>query len=288
MSKPPEEAAHEAANALAETARTAVAAGPEQTRKVARQEARRATRWLLPAAVVASLLISFGSTAYSAHTARETASVASRQANTDASLGALRRLAQQGYDAGIAANRQLAARGQQPVPIPAPGRADDTDVLVAAATAKVLAQLPKTMPTSAELGQSVADYFQQHPVVPAGPTPTELAASLAGYFATHPPPPGPTGPQGVPGQNGTNGQDGHTPTEAEIQQDFADYLASHPEALCPNGGTFTMVNGLISSDGTTYSGWLCVTSSEPPVSSTMPAPPTTTPPSAPLLNLGRK
>lgn len=266
---PPQDPAHEAAHVLRETAREAVSSAPKAAQVTAERVARRWFSRSVLASSGVSIVIAVCALLLGV-------AVSGRQSATDASVTALRQLAQQGYDAGQRANAQLAARGQQPVPIPQPGHADDTDVLVAAATARVLASLPDQRPTAADLGHAVATYFAAHPITPAGPTPTQLAAALAGYFATNPPPSGPPGKPGQPGVNGTNGQDGHSPTEAEIQADFADYLASHPDALCPNGGQFTLVSGLIASDGTTYSGWLCVTAATPPVSTTSTPPPTTT------------
>jgi hypothetical protein len=246
---------------LADTTRQAAIAGPAAAREVAERVSRRRGNWAVVAAVVVSLLIGVS-------TVLAVAQLYKHQAATDASVSALRQLAEQGFTAGQQANATLAKRGQATVPIPQPGSADDTDVLVAAATAKVLAALPDLRPTATELGAQVAAYFAANPVIPAGPTPTQISAALAGYFTTNPPPSGPSGADGAQGDTGATGATGPAgpaPTEAQIQAAFADYVKANPDALCPNGGQFELVSSILATDGTTYSGWMCVTASQPPV-----------------------
>jgi hypothetical protein len=203
-----------------------------------------------------------------------------RQNATDAAVTALRAQAEQFAAQGAAANQQLEQRGQAPVPIPAPGSTDDMQVIVAAATAKVLASLPDLHPTAAQLGQAVAQFLAQNPVTVSS---QQLAESLAGYFAVHPIPSGPTGPSGPPGPSGTPGAPGETgqqgppgeqgpegdkgdpgppPTEAQIQAAFEDYIATHPDALCPQGGSFAEIRVALA-DGGSADTWTCLVATYP-------------------------
>lgn len=251
----------------------------EEAPAVARRELNRRWPWLVVTnAVVTILIVAAGVVAGT--------NIYGRQAATDAAVTALRQQAEQSKTAGDQANRTLEQRGQAPVPIPQPGQAPDTEVIVAAATARVLASLPEPRPTATQLGQAVAQFLGEHPVQPGQPTPQQIAASLAGYFATSPPPSGPPGPSGKPGEPGQQGEQGKQgeqgdtgpqgpqgvpgppPTEEQIQQAFADYLRAHPEALCPNGGTYSQITVLLASGGTADI-WNCVVA-------THPAPTTTT------------
>ncbi|SEB43682.1 hypothetical protein SAMN04489727_1734 [Amycolatopsis tolypomycina] len=209
-----------------------------------------------------------------------------QQAATDAAVSVLSTQAREAKASGDKANQQLAARGQATVPIPQPGQAADTEVIVSAATARVLASLPNLHPTAAELGQAVARYVAANPIQAPGPTPLQISTALAGYLATNPPPPGPKGEtgqtgepgkdgeQGPKGDKGDRGEDGHTPTTEEIQQAFADYLRDHPDALCPRGGTFAQLT-VRTEDGGTADVYSCVVATYPttPPPSTTPAPP---------------
>lgn len=132
-----------------------------------------------------------------------------RTEQTQASVSEVRQLAEDAQAQGQAANKTLADRGQATVPIPQPGNSTDSDVLVAAATAQVLASLPDTRPTASQLGEAVARYVASNPSA-VGPSPQQLAASLAGYLATNPPPPG------KDGEDGVDGQPGRPPTAEEI------------------------------------------------------------------------
>lgn len=218
-------------------------------------------------------------TLFSVITGLVVANLSDRQSTTEASLSALRLQAEQAKPSGDKANQELADRGQPQVPIPTPGTAPDTDVIVSAAAARVLASLP-VYATKADLGRGVAEYLAANPVAPAGPTPSQIAATLAGYLATNPPPSGPPGPSGqpgatgapgvsgAPGQPGANGQDGHTPTVEEIQAAFVAYVQDHPDALCPRGGAFAQLRVQLA-DGGSADTWQCVVA-------TYPAPTTTT------------
>src|SRR5439155_24938506 len=94
-----------------------------------------------------------------------------RQDATDAAVTALRQQAEESKSQGEAANQQLENRGQPTVPIPNPGTTDDMNVIVASATAKVLASLPDLRPNATQLGQAVAQYMAANPIAPAVPTP---------------------------------------------------------------------------------------------------------------------
>ena len=203
-----------------------------------------------------------------------------RQDATEAAVSALRQQAETSKASGDAANQQLEKRGQTPVPIPNPGTADDMQVIVAAATAKVLASLPDLHPTAGQLGQAIAQYVAANPITPLGPTPTQIAASLAGYLATNPIPPGPTGPsgaQGEPGKDGKQGEkgdkgdkgdQGDPPTEAQIQQAFSDYIRDNPDALCVNGGSFSQIRVPLADGHGSADIWTCVIATYPPTTTT--------------------
>lgn len=135
-----------------------------------------------------------------------------RTEQTQASVSEVRQLAEDAQAQGQAANKTLADRGQATVPIPQPGNSTDSDVLVAAATARVLASLPDTRPTASQLGEAIARYVAGNPSA-VGPSPQQIAASLAGYLATNPPAPG---KDGKDGKNGSDGQPGRPPTAEEI------------------------------------------------------------------------
>lgn len=203
-----------------------------------------------------------------------------RQNATEAAVTALRTQAETSKAQGDQANAQLQQRGQAPVPIPAPGATDDMQVIVAAATAKVLASLPDLHPTASQLGQAVAEYMAAHPVNPLAPTPGQISAALAGYFATAPPPSGPPGPtgasgaqgptgqagpsgeQGPPGPQGPQGDPGPAPTEQQIQQAFNDYIKTHPDSLCVQGGSFTEIRVQLTNGGSADQ-WVCVVQTYP-------------------------
>ena len=188
------------------------------------------------------------------------------QVATDAAVSTLRQQADEAKVSGDRANAELEARGQAAVPIPQPGQAPDIEVIVSAATARVVASLPDSRPTAADLGAAVARYVAANPIQPPGPTPLQIAGGLAAYFATNPPPSGESGAPGEPGQpgnQGERGQDGHTPTTEEIQTAFVGYLRDHPDALCPSGGSFAQLRVQLS-DGGSADSWQCVVATYPP------------------------
>jgi hypothetical protein len=198
-----------------------------------------------------------------------------------AQIDDLQAAAEQAKPQGEAANDELERRGQEPVDIPEPGEGADLDVIVAAATARVLASIPDPSPTAAELGAAIARHMATNP--PPGPSTAQLSATLAGYLATNPIPPGPPGAdcdpavrpecrgpqgeQGVQGEPGRDGVDGRTPTEADIQMAFVAFVEANPDflpaALCQGRGSFGEAE-VRAADGGTVTGYLCITSSTPP------------------------
>ncbi|MGW4487843.1 hypothetical protein ACWEOE_28845 [Amycolatopsis sp. NPDC004368] len=242
----------------------------QQGRSAARAEIRRWWPKLIVAnAVIVALIVILGGLAVT--------NLYLRQAATDTAVSTLRQQAEESKRTGDRANAELQARGQQPVPIPNPGTAPDTDVIVSAATAKVLASLPDSHPTTSELGQAVAQYVAANPIAPQQPTPGQLSSALAGYLATNPPP---SGEPGKPGENGANGDTGPAgppgppPSADQIEAAVAQYFIDHPEALCPYGGSFTQIRGRLA-DGGAADSWQCVVATYPPpqtTSSTEPPP----------------
>jgi hypothetical protein len=260
----------------------AVNEAPRQAREAARHEFRRSWVWIVLGCFLVSLMVGAAS-------GLGVLNLYGRQASTEAAVTALRTQADSAKSAGDAANSELQARGQNPVPIPQPGTGSDTEVLVAAATARVLANLPAgRLPTPPEVGRAVAEYLAANPVTPPAATPQQIAGGIAAYLAANPipaGPPGATGPSGEPGDPGDAGQPGEPgpagptgpqgppPTTEQIEAAFVAYLDSHPDALCPRGGQFTQLR-LQLADGGAADTWLCVVATTPPPTS----PPVETPP----------
>lgn len=235
---------------------------------------RRWVPWVVAGAVLVSLLVSSA-------VAVAVVGLYGRQADTAAAVTEVRRLAEQGYTLGETANAELSRRGQQTVPIPEPGTRDDGEVLVAAATARVLASLPDNRPTAAEIGAAVAQYVAANQSR-FGPSPQQISAAVAAHLEENPPPSGPPGEpgqDGEPGAKGEKGDKGDPPTQQEIQAAFDAYIRDNPNALCPRGGSFAQLRVQLA-DGGTADTWTCVVQVLPPSS--------TTPTPAPLLPpLGR-
>ncbi|MEU0469927.1 hypothetical protein ABZ215_38520 [Amycolatopsis sp. NPDC006131] len=261
MAGEPTERAHEALGQVRDAVQEAVVQA-EQAPEVARREVIRWWPRIVAAMALVAVLVAVP-------TALVVANLNSRIGANEAAVTALRQQAEQAKPAGDQANRELTQRGQPPVPIPEPGTAPDTDVIVAAATARVLASLPNPRPTAAELGQAVAKYLAANPIQPGQPSPTQLAAAIAGYLATSPPPSGPagpTGPSGRPGVDGKDGKDGRDgvdgqpgppPTQEEIKAAFDAYLRDNPNAVCPLGGSLAQVTVLLANGGSADV-WSCV------------------------------
>ena len=217
--------------------------GEGLSRKVDRGE----MRWLAVAAVclavAASVTIGIFATSQvidlRAEQAAEHAKTEVEQQRTRESIETLKK-----------ANEELQRRGQQPVPPPPDLASEDT--LVAAATARVLANLPAVPPPSAEaVGNAVASYMAVNPV---RVSPAAIAEQVATYLSVNVPPSGPTGEKGEPGQpgqpgekgeKGDPGEPGRTPTVDEIMAVFNQAAAQNPDILCAGKGRFTEVRGFI-------------------------------------------
>lgn len=195
----------------------------------------------------------------------------------DVKLATLREIADQAKTQGEQANAALERRGQPPVPIPQPGVADDSDVLVAAATAQVLEKLPDTSPTEAELASAIVSVAANNRALFAA-SPQQIATEVAGYFVLNPPPVGPVGPSGQPGADGQDGADAPPPTAEQLQAAVAEHLRSNPDALCPQGGRFAQLRVLLA-DGGTADTWTCVVQVAPPTTTTADSTPPLRPPS---------
>lgn len=224
-------------------------------------------RYVLISVVSASLLMAGVSIGVSVIAARSVATATADAAAAKSAVGENRELANKAYEAAQEANQKLASRGQAPVPVPSPDNASES--LVAAATASVLASLPPAQPPTAQaLAQAVANYMSANPVTPQGPTVGQVSEALAGYFVTNPLPSGERGEPGAPGEKGDKGD---PPTAQEIQAAFVEYIKANPALLRDNlcmgegQGQYRLASDLIAADGSRITGWLCVTSSTPPV-----------------------
>lgn len=219
-----------------ETARRAARAAdeaPARAETVARQVASGVYRWAIVAALVISLVVSGAAVFIARGTAASVAEdrvAAEQQAEIDrrerdANATAVQRLTE--------ANAELQARGQAPV-LPANGSPEEA--LVAAATARVLAELPPgNGDDTARVAEGVRRQLSAAPQLDAG----AVANAVSGYLAANPPtgpapsagaieqavrdsysrnppapgergpigPAGPAGPQGAPGV-GLPGADG--------------------------------------------------------------------------------
>ncbi|MGL5911824.1 MAG: hypothetical protein ACRCZP_17610 [Phycicoccus sp.] len=248
---------------LADELRADRQAAHDETSQMTRRAYSR-TMWAAAAvAVVVALAVTIPAAAayVRAGEARSAAQAAARQGEQ------IRALAQAAADDAATANAELARRGQPPVPVPDGDTGDPTEVIVAAAAARVLADVAAsgvTRPTAADLAPVIAAFFRDNPVTPAGPTPMQVAEAVAGYMATVVLPEGPPGPPGVPGEPGKPGEPGaagapgRPPTAEEVQSAVRDMIANDPAALCPRGGVFALVEGAVTTSGVVYSHWTCL------------------------------
>lgn len=236
-------------------------------------------RFVLVAVVSVSLLMAGVSIGVSVLASRHVSEATADAAAARRAVEENRQLADKAYQTATEANEQLKNRGQAPVPVPPVE--NTTETLVAAATASVLASLPSAPPPSREaIAQAVANYMAANPVTPLGPTIGQVSEALAGYLVANPPPQGEKGDPGTPGTPGTPGEPGapgqkgdkgDPPTAAEIQSAFLAYVQANPGVLRDNlclgdgQGQYRLATDLIAADGSRISGWLCVTSSTPPV-----------------------
>lgn len=224
------------------------------------------TKIAILVAIIASVIMGGVAIGVSALAFSSASATAASQQAAEKDAASNKAIAQQAFEQATAANKALAARGQQTVPVPAPDADNASDSIVAAATARVLAQMP-IHPTAAELGEGIARYMAANPVTPLGPTPAQVAAGAAVYLAQNPPsagPPGASGQPGANGSNGANGQPGPAPTEDQIQNAFVDYVTAHPAILCTGASATpvapTLIPDLRSVSGTTYTVYGCVVS----------------------------
>lgn len=158
------------------------------------------------------------------------------------------RLAQQAYDQAQAANQQLAARGQAPVPVAPPDPNDPTKTVANAAAATVLAGLPPLAKAS-DIGPAVAAYIMAHP---QGPTAAQISDAVGGYLQANPPPkgdPGTNGKNGDNGRDGKDGADGRTPTAADIMAQVDAYCSTRNQCQGPPGERGPAGTSITSFDG---------------------------------------
>jgi hypothetical protein len=234
---------------------------PRQAKREAREETdRRARRFWLPlvlvAAVASSAATAIGTYFWLAPQINE---LRTEQTATRAAADEVRRIADEAAADAAAANAELASRGQEQVPVPAPGEASDSEVLVAAATARVLASLPDSQPvTAGAIAAEVANYLTRNPPTPVGPTMGQIADAVAAYLQANPPPRGQDGQDGrngddgadgrdgvtppcmsepnqCRGEDGEDGQDGPPPTAEEIRAALDAYFVDNPIPPCPPG-----------------------------------------------------
>lgn len=186
-----------------------------------------------------SLVAAYQVVGWQAERTAELAKTATEQERTRQAIEALEK-----------ANKDLQARGQQPVVPPADLQSEET--LVAAASARVLANLPPApMPTGEQVGNAVASYMITNPV---SVSPSLVAQQVSAYLTANPPAPGrqgepgTSGTPGTPGEKGEQGipgEPGHTPTADEIMAVFNEAAAQNPDLLCAGKGKFTEVRGFV-------------------------------------------
>lgn len=231
-------------DAITDAHTTGVAAatslGESLSRKADRGDIWKAAFVVSCLAVVASISISLAASSQIADLkAERTAEQAKSQVEQERIRQAVAALEE--------ANKDLRQRGQPT--IPPPQDLQDVDTLVAAATARVLANLPAAPgPTDVQIGNAVAAYLATNPVRISA---YAIAEQVEQYYASNPPAPGPQGEPGrqgepgVPGEAGKDGQPGHTPTAEEIMAVFNEAAAQNPNLLCSGKGIFTEVRGFV-------------------------------------------
>jgi hypothetical protein len=146
-----------------------------------RREGRAYFRGAVVASVITSLLVGIPLALLAQRFSEHVSADEARAAQLEASAAEIRRLAQGAHELGVAANEELARRGLATVPIPAPGSAPDSQVLTAASTAQVAAQLAMQnirVPSPEQIRAEVAAQLAKLPPPPAGPTPQQLAEAV--------------------------------------------------------------------------------------------------------------
>lgn len=243
-------------DARAESVQDALVVGSAATQTIGQSLSRKAERpdvWRIVLAVAAlGVALSVGiavPAAQQAARANAVAAAAQKAAEDNRSR------AEEAFAAANRANEELKARGQQPVPVPAPREDNAPETLVAAAAARVLASLPETTRfTDRDIATALAGYFVGHP---ATVPPESVSAAVAEYLRANPPRPGTSGTDGQPGatgekggrgdpgEKGDKGEPGPTPTAAQIMAAFNAALMDNPSLLCAGKGTFTLVKGVL-------------------------------------------
>ncbi len=220
---------------------------PRQAVRGAREATDRRARWFwLPLVLVAAV----GASTLTAVImyfvfAPQIDQVRSAQTATVAAGVEVRRIAEEARVAAVAANAELERLGQEPVTLPVVGQAPDADVLVSAATAQVLAALPRNQAVTAELvAQEVARFMAANPITPVGPSPGQIADAVAAYLQAFPPPQGVQGiageqgrqgERGERGEQGVPGQDAPALTGEQIRAALDSYFLDNPIPPCPAG-----------------------------------------------------
>jgi hypothetical protein len=185
----------------------------------------------------------------SSATARSVVDLKAAQVASDESRAKAEEATRKAIESLQEANRELQQRGQRT--IDQPDDLDSSETFIAAATARVLANLPPApTPTDDQVGRVLAAYFAVNPVTVS---PARIAAEVEAYFESNPVEPergekGDTGDPGEPGRPGVDGKDGqpgHTPTADEIMAVFNDAAARNPNILCAGKGVFTEVVGIV-------------------------------------------
>ena len=188
-------------DSIAQTARAA----PQVARQEIKREGRAYFRGAVVASVITSLLIGVPLLLLNRRIAENTAEDRVRAAQFRAASQDIQRLAQGAYDLGVVANAELSRRGLATVSIPAPGTAPDSEVLSAASTAQVAAQIAResiAVPTPAQVQAEVAAQLAKLPPPPTGPTPQQLDEAVQAYLTANAEAlRGPQGDQGEPGES---------------------------------------------------------------------------------------
>lgn len=180
----------------------------------------------------------------SSATARSVVELKAAQVASEASRAKAEETTRKAIESLQEDNRKLQERGQRTVD--QPDDLDASETVVAAATARVLANLPAAPPpTDDQVGRTLAAYFAINPVYVQ---PSRIAAEVGAYFAANPAPtaePGKDGADGKTGADGKDGQPGHTPTADEIMAVFNEAASRNPSILCAGKGVFTEVVGIV-------------------------------------------
>lgn len=186
-------------DSIAQTARAA----PQVARQEVHREGRAYFRGAVAASVITSLLVGVPLLLLNRSIAQNTAEDQVRATQFQAASQDIRQLAQGAYDLGVVANAELTRRGLATVPIPPPGTASDSEVLRAASTAQVAAQIasqPGAVVTPERIKEEVAAQLTTLPPPPVGPTPQQLDEAVQAYLAANAE--ALRGPQGDPGEPG--------------------------------------------------------------------------------------